>query len=199
MVELFVVVLILMTSACLIPAALGKLSKNAQKMSCSNRLANIGKGLISYSNDADGLYPWGWGGNFIRTWDITLLPYLDNPAKPYQAYDCPQSHDEKLNDKGLQRRIRSIGRRSYIANGRLFLHIKPGRRQFSMFNIRNTMRTGVICDGPVRFVGSGSQFSTCNPKQLTGRHNNRINILFADGHTSKMPESNVTKNRTLYP
>jgi prepilin-type processing-associated H-X9-DG protein len=199
LVELYVIILIILIGVCLIPATLGKLSKNAQQVSCSSRLANIGRGLISYSNDADGLYPWGWGGKIVRTWDVTLLPYLNNPAKPYHAFDCPQSQGEKMNDKGLQKRIRGIGRRSYIANGRLFLHIKPGRKQFSMFNIRNTMQTGVVFDGPVRFVGSGSQFNTSNPKQLIGRHNNRINILFADGHTNKMLERNVAKKRTLYP
>jgi prepilin-type N-terminal cleavage/methylation domain-containing protein/prepilin-type processing-associated H-X9-DG protein len=80
LVELLVVIAIIGVLVALLLPAVQAARESARRTQCSNNLKQLGLGLTQYADTYRGVYPAGSYGCCWGTWQVALLPYIEQKA-----------------------------------------------------------------------------------------------------------------------
>lgn len=162
----------------------------AQTTVCLNNLHQIGLGLQLYTENYNGRYPAYSGQPVNCTWVDATIPY----TKSSNVFVCPSAPDETYEAGcGIQRDVNGAAR---TFNGGYALDVPDLANSISITRVRVPDQFILVVDATsttnqVVAVGSAStpRLSSETLKQLSVvfRHNERANVVFADGHSKTLP------------
>ena len=189
LIELLVVIAIIAILAAMLLPALNQARENAKTTQCLNKLKTLHNIIMLYAGDSDGRIPAHDGNSYSSTgysqaWARKLFPSGKYDAKSYWSYvACPS---EKIDpaQKG--------GRPDYIYN----YDISTGKASKKLSSIRLPSAAGLLVDRtPINAswvfkrwdTDAGYTEPTC---YFDFRHNERLNVVFFDGHVKSGGVSN---------
>ena len=181
----------------------------AEKELCLNRLMHIGNAIALYTNDYNGYYPLG-RSHTSGTWQQVLTPYVEAG----EVFFCPSSDRQPNYSMNVNENILKIGlNHNYSANFAVMgdfnddITIKnyPARRFGDLKNPENLIcvldgsmyifepKLGLVTSKTMYIPGMGLAGVTCTFDDefskndfYKGRHDQGVNILYADAHAGFM-------------
>lgn len=228
LIELLVVIAIIAILAAILFPVFAKARAKAREAGCLSNCKQIGIGVQMYCDDYDGSLPpyyvdtWatppngdfyaGWGGSWA--WNQCIYSYVKNE----KVFFCP--------DKPTKRGIKDDVYDLYAINSVLAPPITAATTSAgpSVNNLEYAADTFFVMDGSTYYVNPQQVFGasygwsdyipgqgsvgdgwsyTSLPSNVQadakdGRHNGRINTVFADGHAKGVPSSKVVRQCELY-
>jgi len=189
LIELLVVIAIIAILAAILFPVFAKAREKARQSSCLSNVKQLCTGIMMYSQDYDGRYPftyWGgpppppWVGSWVY-WYQLIMPYVKNSqifycpsfstaASPDASYGMPWWYASTTDS--------SISGMSYGVAGTVMI----------------AETTWGVLDGPSFFASY--QSAPVNTGRLRDQHNDGLNLGFADGH-AKWQKVNQTR-RYMY-
>ena len=194
LIELLVVIAIIAMLAAMLLPALGKAKAIAKRSSCNCNLRQFGFAVVEYSVDNNTWLPFSQTN--AKLWDYQLMPYLNYnqslsvalQTKELSIFHCPSG---KWNE-AWSSMFSIYMRRGYSFN--FNIACAYGRMAGKISNPGKTVLMADSSYGAIYNDSEGWTFAgTTNGvfidqygylPGLNYRHLNRINILFADGHSS---------------
>ena len=176
LIELLVVIAIIAILAAILFPVFARAREKARQTSCLSNVKQIMLGVRMYLDDFDEVYPLRYQGG---GWPNVIQPYLKNT----QIYKCP-SYD---------------GANGYGACcGGFFRSGTVCRKDAEVVQPAQKIviwdSTGYIQHYP-KCANSGS---SCHNGNLDARHNEGVNIGFADGHAKWLKDSEARKTTSAY-
>lgn len=206
LIELLVVIAIIAILAAILLPALSRAKKQTLKISCVNRMKNVGIAVEGYRGDYDGWYPvqYGWNGSQfpwpgVYRFDNQILPYLNKKSGQCGQHEtasanilqCPANGYRPGMDLTTSRLHISVGGGLYF-NYYSTVFFGYGyqwtgydynpKKQFS----RNKPSTIIMC-GEVKGVNNRIGYITNGLFDCLWAHFSRQNLLFLDGHVRDFP------------
>ena len=176
LIELLVVIAIIAILAAIIFPVYSRAREKARQTTCLSNLKQIGLALQLYADDYDGVYTRGqfWPWDSSRTWVHVTKPYVRNA----QVFTCPTA------------------RRDRFSYGYNIAYWGAGDLLDGMHGINDAVpvpESAVLEPSETIWVvdfepywGCGLEFGLEPP---TGRHHDRFNTLFVDGHVKALSEA----------
>jgi len=205
LIELLVVIAIIAILAAILFPVFAKAREKARQSSCQSNLKQIGLALIQYSQDYDeqmtkAHYDGNPGGGTVPgsagKWMEVIAPY----AKSNQIFDCPSKSGTKFTPFGGTTYASYAINSTYYAGGDGLT--SPAGELVSSSSVSRPSETVWAADGP----GTAFEFTWLvgtepNPNMTTtpptlgnihGRHMEKANTLFVDGHVKAMGLSQIS-------
>jgi len=178
LIELLVVIAIIAILAAILFPVFARAREKAKQTSCLSNVKQLMTGMLMYAQDMDENLPYAgpcWWSNSPPSpppcgyWYLALDPYAKNRG----IFSCPSAKG----DIGYGMSCRAMG-----AN---------------LSQFRRAAETGIFCDGWVRAWGQGARMqqptdvpwggpAPCGSGRYNGvpthRHNEGVNVAYADGH-----------------
>lgn len=183
LIELLVVIAIIGILGSLLLPALGKARKKSQQAVCKSQFKQMGAALLMYVEDNDEYMPYGsFSGNRLG-WKEVIGPYLKSDGTGTDGgeapFKCPNSELETgfSNQEAGVTYNRNFGSSTGNLNT-AFQILKNAPKQIG--EIYAPVETGVIADSTDEQATYDNLLPTSNG--VGYRHNNGLNILWADGH-----------------
>jgi len=202
LVELLTVIAIIGVLAGILIPIVGRARESARATQCSSNLRQIGMGLFLFANDNRGLLPPAVGvqpgGEAEVQWTKWLDGYLpkqgtSETAREHVIFVCPSTRYEGLELDGIAR--------SYTATASIYGPSASGvlgrnsRGQRLVNSIENRPEVPMVIEAKRYLTGNGSvsglnwtgaspDVAATSPEATVYfdfRHNDRMNVLFADG------------------
>jgi len=198
LIELLVVIAIIAILAAILFPVFAKAREKARQTSCLSNLKQIGLAFHQYSQDYDERWPLnaytcpaGAGSTdngVTELWYHPLNPYIKN----YQIFKCPSATYNPMGTLGPSGKPLYSSAAAY---GWAAWHI--GTTQYTLLSgvadadILDPAQTLVCADAKGYYRVTGQKDGLYNDVQLDGRHNDGVNVLFADGHAKWMMVSDL--------
>jgi len=194
LIELLVVVGIIGLLFAILMPALRRARETAHASKCLSNLRNISTGFMSYADDYEEAFPVGNAGN---GWADRLIPYLRGPKVFYCAKDSENSHrDWAANMDRISYGYNILGLGFEHATGKPDPLANDGTlvTTFSATApaLRDATNTLVATDAGKASEDERGYYLAAPAGTLwpgdflpAGRHSDRLNALFADGHADR--------------
>ncbi len=185
LIELLVALGIVAILAALLTGASQNIFGNSKSTACLANLRQIGFAILQYSNDHNGYLPTPGGSadtNAAAAWPQALMDYDISMTKKSRVLICPADPDPAKTRNGY----------SYAMNGNLnaSLDTKTGTYQpLRMITIPKPAQIILFADSIASKNGRSVGQST-----VQFLHGKKSNVLFLDGHTSTLPQSEATNS-----
>ena len=194
--ELLVVIAIIVLLAGLLLPSLKKAKEMGQRISCQNKIRQLGLSVSMYASDNNFFFTCGGGAGTAHGWEEKLMPYLQaNGTLPTSSYfHCPSSSEGCIAFPNVPNKWLGYAMNLYITN--YYTTAYTGHRPNANISwIEHPSQLLLLCDGEVGdYDGTGretivflSYTLRISPFDVTinnaaWRHGKGKNILFVDGH-----------------
>ena len=198
LIELMVVIAIILILMSLLLPSLNQVKQKSLQMMCLNNQKQIGVGILMYANDENDFIPTLWNG--LYSWTDIIAPYCTKYSTPADAaanrptkFESPKMLNYKIFACPSKNKIwgdQSAGLVNYVTNYTVnrCLMVYPDSgydRPISKFSIiKIPSQTGLLWDGAIDTGAIAFSKIDGSSGNLEWRHNNGLNILFADGHST---------------
>jgi prepilin-type N-terminal cleavage/methylation domain-containing protein/prepilin-type processing-associated H-X9-DG protein len=187
LIELLVVIAIIAILAAILFPVFAQAREKARQASCQSNLKQIGNAWFMYAQDYDEvtcLNTWNGGGFFLRQiYAVRLNPYIKN----YQVHVCPSDSQPWDNTDTLEvPNYRMRGSYALQSWGAWAMAQLAAPADF--FLVYETSPLGDVF-GNEAFIGAETRsgaFRWAKKKEFAARHNEQMNVLFADGHVKTL-------------
>ncbi len=194
LIELLVVIAIIGLLISLLTPSLSRARESARGIACVNNLRQCGLAMQLFINDNDGLFPIGdqsvSGRGSMPHWQLAAYLYPGEYAagqvaittEPGTVFVCP-SH-QRPPEETMYAFHRSWYFRTQHDGSSGLLDFEPGKEHFPYFQIGSPSRVMVWTEAwrPI-YRAHNSDW------RLMPRHNDRLNVLFADFHVASFTRS----------
>ena len=190
--ELLVVIAIIALLASMLLPALMKVRDVGRKIKCVSNLRQIGMAALMYVQDSDGWWFFSNQWNSTTTGNGTIYPYLSQGTG---AMICPSGTAAELYDELY------IAATNYGCNPYVIIHEGWDGEGYSWYEDGKhyTKKYGQVrlpCK-KIIFTDSNTGGATTDKKEeVSFRHLNGANFLFADGHVEWISEENPILTNT---
>lgn len=206
LIELLVVIAIIAILAAILFPVFSRAKAAAQTTSCLSNLRQMGTAVMMYVTDHDGTYPVAFflsshaGRPCVMTSFQSLQPYQRNslilqcPADPsplnFQTGTavfgfpplCPSQPIAHLMSYQPNFRLIDTGDPNFLVNPFTGVTGRPVRRES---DVEFPSDTSVFADATIALQGGSANFITYQ-MPIQPRHNNRLNVVWADGHAKAL-------------
>jgi prepilin-type N-terminal cleavage/methylation domain-containing protein/prepilin-type processing-associated H-X9-DG protein len=211
LIELLIVIAIIAILASMLLPALKKARNTAQQIDCANRLRQIGTGLISYSQDYNGLLP-PYTDVGYSDWSERLAPYLNEPARlswmkrvDNTIYRCPSTR--------MTNGLTDIAESYSVSVADYEVAFMDVYNADGLYPYRSGKITKWKDPSTLFLLYDGALDPTCGrPRpgtpwqmqasgysmKLDPRHGNNVNFLFADMHVKAIHENNIAMDNNCH-
>ncbi len=180
--------------------ALGKARATAQKVACANKLAQLGKMMMLYADDNKGHVhhsPSSTYGNSYGRFDDTEAAFFtyigvqadDDGADKFYKCPSPQIMTGKLSNLRYSYGLNYNWTISKGASNVLYKHMSPSK---SMLFAERAARDESLTQLPWYADSFSGGTKAVNSWLYARRHNNSLNLCYADGHVSSLTDLNAT-------
>ena len=211
LIELLVVIAIIAILAAILFPVFAKAREKARQTTCASNMKNLGTAIMMYAQDYDELYPFAYldttykGGAFTD-WYGNLQPYVKNT----QVYLCPSAPTTNpyIGNYSSNRGIMPYHFGGYETAAMSTAAVSSPADIYAIFDggyfsLANT-DLGLCGAYDAWLPGSGNfngvawqGNSAYRSDYLNGRHNEGVNMAFADGHVKFLKSQIVWKAKDL--
>lgn len=190
LIELLVVIAIVTILAGLLFPVFVRAREQARRTACFSNLRQIGLAVMMYRDDHEGFFPPSiyLTGNRLYTWVDTLKGYCGS-SQIFECHSNPGIDFDKLAQEACLESIGG-GRSSYVPNFSLMPNLGVCRMQYD-FGLNAQLGeleaiTALMYDGRLDATKlmewRRKSFLSTPFKPVVAYHNDRANVLYADGH-----------------
>ncbi len=185
LIELLVVIAIIAILAAILFPVFARAREKARQSSCMSNLKQMGLAFLMYAQDYDERvvytqFPWGDDGQCH--FPFLLMPYTNN----HQIFNCPSDTNANYDGRPDYDAVNN----SYCQNVTLgcFTGNPPDfAGHIPSVKLAEIERPAEL---PVHFdTDNGNPIGNYNSGYLEDRHNDQVNLNFADGHAKSMNEN----------
>ncbi len=186
LIELLVVIAIISILAAMLLPALKNAREAGRRISCANKIKQIGTAIALYADDNDGYFP-TWYDASVGKWHRNEIPiYLglkDSPSYASQ-YECPS--DQYAWTHPTKDNVKSLDNPSYG----LTLATKPFLR---MCEVKNPSHKILVAESahPGEGGNTSHTYMTFQSKPTAYRHGNGSNVLWMDLHVTQETSGSI--------
>lgn len=207
LIELLVVIAIIAILAAILFPVFAKAREKARQTTCANNLKNLGTAIMMYLEDYDETYPFAYldetyKGKSATDWYGNLQPYIKNT----DVYLCPSAPSKLYwmgnysSNRGIMPyhhggyQVGPFAAASLIAPAEIYAIFDGSYYSLANTDIGLNGAWGAWLPGAGKYNGQPFQGdATYLSDYMGGRHNEGINMAFADGHV-KFLKSQVVWN-----
>lgn len=204
LIELLVVIAIIAILAAILFPVFAKAREKARQSSCLSNMKQIGLGIMQYAQDYDEMYP--SHTNTIAYWHTLISPYIKNT----QIFECPSRKDVTF----------TAANDAYIAYGYNYWFSTWYYPDCTLGRIQTPAETVLVAETGGSSSAPSVGYYLCyasyygavanrthatygfdNPAayaRLTDRHNDGLNVAWADGHVKWVKRSLLEGDTGLY-
>lgn len=212
LIELLVVIAIIAILAAILFPVFAKAREKARQTACTSNMKSLGTAIMMYSQDYDEMYPFAYldrtyAGEAFSHWFVNLQPYIKNE----EVYLCPSapSTNVYIGNYSSNRGIMPYHHAGSLTAAMSTASITAPAEIYaifdgSYFSLANTdLGLNGMWDAWLPGAGgfNGQPFIGANTAYkadyMGGRHNEGINMAFADGHVKFLKSSIVWNNKDL--
>jgi prepilin-type N-terminal cleavage/methylation domain-containing protein/prepilin-type processing-associated H-X9-DG protein len=175
LIELLVVIAIIAILAAILFPVFAKAREKARQSSCLSNEKQLALAIMQYVQDYDETMPMYADGGYKYNWDTAVLPYVKNS----QVFNCPSA----------------AASNNYTRYGVNYPHLSWTGGGAALGNVSRPSEIGLLFEtqydngGQLKLAYCPGHYPmpvaadrTLNGFPLTPRHNEGINVAFADGH-----------------
>jgi prepilin-type N-terminal cleavage/methylation domain-containing protein/prepilin-type processing-associated H-X9-DG protein len=187
LIELLVVIAIIAILAAILFPVFARAREKARQASCQSNLKQMGLATLMYTQDYDETYPYHTSGPTADyDWPAPIIPYMKNAA----IIRCPSANPAPthmvISGEGL-----CYGYNCLYFGGQPMAYIQDVAGTIMLADDNGDNRIGPdYAAREARVAGCGHQ--------LLARHNDVLNITFADGHAKAMKLSTIEANDSAW-
>ena len=189
LIELLVVIAIIAILAAILFPVFARAREKARQASCLSNLKQLGLATLMYTQDNDETLPAEGGPTSAFDWPMPLVPYMKNAG----IVVCPSAPAGSCTHMYVSGQPCCYG------------YNCPYMNCVSLASIQDVAGTIMIADsngdnrvGPDVALQKIRQPGVSCYHQLVARHNDMVNIAFADGHSKAMKLSTIEANDTAW-